>query len=74
MQTSVCLSSLYARPSGTYIIHAQLELLDRLFVAGAMRATEQGERKISCFYRRPPLSLQSTVFVKISLGSHDNPV
>ena len=37
----------------------------------AMSATEQGEHKSCCFYR-PPLSLQSSVFIKISLGSHDN--
>ena len=40
----------------------------------AMSAAEQEERKNCCFYRRPPLSLQSSVFIKISLGGHDSHV
>ena len=40
----------------------------------AMIATEQGERKICCFYIRSPNSLQSSVFIKLLLGGHDNHV
>ena len=32
----------------------------------AMSATEQGERNNCYFNRRPPLSLQSSMFIKIS--------
>ena len=40
----------------------------------AISVTEQGERKICGFYLRPPLLLQSSVFIKITLGGHNNHV
>ena len=42
----------------------------------AMSVTETGRAQNKLFknYRKPPLSLQSSVFTKISLGSHDNHV
>ena len=40
----------------------------------AISATEQGGRKICCFYIRPPLPLQSSELNKISMGGHDNHV
>ena len=40
----------------------------------AISVMEQGERKICCFYIRPPLPLQSSVFIIISLGGHNNHV
>ena len=38
----------------------------------AISAMEKGERKICGFYIRPPLPLQSSMLIKISLGGHNN--
>ena len=62
---SSCLSGWLT--SGSGYVHRRIQSM-------AISAREQGERKICGSYIRPPLALQSSVFVKITLGGHNNHV